>query len=181
MLSLNKAKQNGQVDEEVIPYLDLINSVPDLATSSSCYGRIVLMDIPTGIKKDSTFLSKWHRKISFEEFWKALESAKGKMIWLKVEPLILHVSTRDISSAKELLKVKSASGIRRGGVFAISNDRWQVELEGTQRMETLVKTNEILITKDYGRLLVDISNKKMDKNTRLWERFKTEFKKEFIS
>ncbi len=179
MKGLEKAKSDGTVDWEVVPYLDLINSVPSLATSSSCYGRIVLMDIPTGLKKDSKFLAKWHRKISFEEFWDALKKANGKSIWFKMEPLIIHISAKDMEAVKKLLEVKNKAGIKRGGIFAISKDRFQIELEGTQRMEVPVKSENFVITEDYGRVLVKEANEKIDKNDKAWKRFEKEFRRVF--
>ncbi len=180
MAKLEEEKSKGLVDIEVVPYLDLINSLPFFATSSSCYGRIVLIDIPTGSKKDSRFLEKWHRRISSDEFWEAITNAGGKKIWFKVEPLILHVSSKSIDYAKRLLDVKMRAGIKKGGIFSIRPDRIRIEIEGTQRMEVPVKFgNKVLIDEGYGNILVEEANKKLQKNAERWERFEEEFKKEF--
>ncbi len=177
---LEKAKEAGLVDVEVLPYLDLINALPFFATSSSCYGRIILLDVPTGLKKDSTFLAKWHRKISFDEFWNSLQSVEGKYVWFKMDPLILHVSVKDIEHARRFLEVKTRAGIKRGGIFSIKPERIQIELEGTQKMEVPVKFHgKILITEEYGEILVEEANARMDRNAKQWERFAEEFRKEF--
>ena len=50
---LEKAIKENLADEDIIPILDLINHSEDYFTSSSCYGRTVLLEIPViGNKKD---------------------------------------------------------------------------------------------------------------------------------
>ncbi len=180
MSGLEEAKRQGLVDKEVIEYLDLINSLPFFATSSSCFGRIILIDVPTGEKKDSKFLRKWHRTVSLDEVWESIQAVEGKKIWMKVDPLILHVSARDIESASRLLDVKTRAGIKRGGIFSIRPGRVQIEIEGTHKMEVPVKFGKnVLIDEEYARVLVEEANARMKGNIKKWERFKAEFTNEF--
>ena len=176
---LAKLKKEG-CDKEVKPYLELVNSVPELVTSSSCYGRILLIDLPDQTKKNAKFLWKIHRETTFEEAWQQLEKAKGKFVWFKVDSLILHVSCKDVDTASRFLKVRARAGLKRGGVFSIARNRVQIELEGTYKMELPVKKDgKTLVSEDYLRLLVEEANKKMRKNAETWDRFSEEFKKEF--
>ena len=175
---LENAKEKGVVDEGVIPYLDLINSHPDYVTSSSCYGRIILIDLPNYTKRDSNFLYKRHRTVTPEEAWGALQSAEGRLVWLKVDPLILHVSCRDVAAADRLLKVKAAAGMKRGGIFSIAPNRVQIELEGTYRMELPVKRGgELLVGREYFEVLSGQANDKFERNAAMWERLGDEFRK----
>jgi len=179
LLSLLKnAKGEGVVDEGVIPYLNMINSRPDYVTSSSCYGRIILIDLPNYTKRDSKFLYKWHREVAPEEVWEALQEADGKLVWLKADPLILHVSCRDIEAANQLLKIKAAAGMKRGGIFSIAPNRVQIELEGTYRMELPVrKEGKLLVGKEYTEFLIGQANNKFRKNQDMWERLASAFVK----
>lgn len=178
LASLENARHEGVVDKEVNNYLDLINSHPDYVTSSSCYGRISLIDLPHYDKKTTSFVCKEHRKISADEYWEKLRAAEGTSIWFKLDPLILHISCRDIEAAEKLLKVKTTAGMKRGGIFAIAENRVQIELEGTYRIETPVKKEgTILVTKEYFNVLVEEANKKFEKNAEMWERFAKEFSK----
>ena len=180
MSGLAEAKAQNLVDLEVIPYLDLINSLPFFATSSSCYGRLVIMDLPSKKKNESQFLRKWHRKISLDEFLDGLYNTHGKRIWFKVDPLILHVSVDNVEHASRLLDVKTRAGIKRGGIFSIRPNRVQIEVEGTQKMEVPIKfDNRVLITDDYAEILVNEANRKMEENIKQWERFEKEFRNEF--
>lgn len=168
---LENAKNEGVVDDGCLPYLELLNAHPNYVTSSSCYGRIHLIDLPDYTKKNTHFVWKQHRKVTSDEVWEALQKAAGTFIWFKMEPLILHVSCRDVAAADKLLKIKLAAGIKRGGIFSIAPNRVQIEVGGTYRMEAPVKKESVLITKDYFDVLVEEANKKFDKNTEMWERF----------
>lgn len=176
---LEKLEREG-CDPEVKPYLDLVNSVPTLVTSSSCFGRMLLIDLPDYTKKHSKFLFKSHQPCNPEEVWRKLKECKGKFVWFKVDPLILHISCKDIETAARFLRAKTRAGIKRGGVFSIAEGRIQIELEGTYKMELPVKKDdEILVSEEYFKLVVEEANKKMRKNAEMWERFAEEFKREF--
>ena len=63
--SLEKAKSGNKVDEGIKAILDIINESDYYYTSSSCAGRIALIELPhLGDKKGAEFLGKWHRKIA---------------------------------------------------------------------------------------------------------------------
>jgi len=180
MRGLEEAKAKQLVDKDVIRYLDMINSVPECMTSSSCYGRILLIDVPTERKKDSKFIERWHKQVSFETVWDVIEKCSGERIWFKMEPLIIHISCKDLETAKRILKVKNEAGIKRGGIFSISDERVQIELEGTQRIALPVKIkDDVIVTKEYMGIVVDDANEKMRRNDERWKRFGIAFKKEF--
>jgi len=177
MKKLENAKELQLVDKDAIPFLDEINAKENYFTSSSCYGRIYIMNIPNRSKKDAQFLGKWHRKVSFDEVKKVIDEYEGKM-WFRMESMILHISCRDVESADKLLKVKSNAGIRRGGIFHIQPGRVQIEMTGTQKVDFPIKEgNKYLITDDYLKKVIEISNKKFDLNVEQWERLRKEAKK----
>ena len=89
---LEHAKKKGLVDKDIISIIDLINSYDDYYTSSSCYGRIVLLEIPKiGDKKNAKWLGKWHRKIKTEEILNAFKKADKGLIWILAQSAIIHV------------------------------------------------------------------------------------------
>ncbi len=177
LAGLENARKEGVVDEEVNRYLDAINAHPDYVTSSSCYGRVVLIDLPDHSKKSSEFVGRWHREVGEEEVWEALEETEGEHVWLKVDPLILHMSCSGIGAANKVLEAKGRAGMKRGGIFHIADNRVQIELEGTHRMELPVKNGGILVSKGYFSLLIREANLKFRKNAETWERFINELEK----
>lgn len=177
LAGLENARKEGVVDEEVNKYLDAINNHPDYATSSSCYGRVVLIDLPDRSKKNAEFVGRWHHEVDGEEVWSALEETNGKCVWFKVDPLILHVSCSGIDAARKILEAKMRAGMKRGGIFHIADNRVQIELVGTHGMELPVKQGEILVSKGYFSLLIEEANLKFRKNAETWERFINELGK----
>lgn len=164
-----------ETDKPALPLLRIINSKEDFFTSSSCYGRILLIDF-IGIKGKSKFIGRWHHKVSFAEVKKALLKEKGNQIWLRMEPLILHISCRNLAAAKKILDIKNKLCIKRGGIFHIAKDRIQVEFEGTKRAEALVKLGDKILLPDFAfKKLVEIANKRFEENEKDWRELKKEF------
>lgn len=174
---LEKLEKEGH-DKPLGPYLDMINSTNGCVTSSSCYGRILLLNKPSESKEKASFVDKWHRKVDEKEVLEALKQEKG-FIWFKVDPLILHISCKDVETAKKVLKSKNKAGIKRGGVFHMAPERVQIEVEGTQKMESPVKKKDMLVGKDYIELLVNEANKKFERNEEQWNRFEKAWEEEF--
>jgi tRNA(Phe) wybutosine-synthesizing methylase Tyw3 len=114
--------------------------------------------------------------VTYGEVKKALERANGKQIWLRVEPLILHISCRDLKAAKIVLDVKNKAGIKRGGIFHMGRDRIQIELEGTQRLESLVRLGDCVLVDDKTlRKLVKIANRRIERNKKDWAKIEKQF------
>lgn len=176
MKKLEDAKREKLVDEPAMALVDEINEKHDYFTSSSCYGRIMLINF-AGEKGRANFVERWHRNVTYDEVKKALDKANG-VIWLRMEPLILHVSCRDVDAASRLLKAKWSAGIKRGGIFSVADGRVQVEVEGTQRVEALLKVNDVqVVNNDYVNNIVKIANERFKKNVIDWEKLRKEIKK----
>ncbi len=134
--SYKRALADGKVDKRIIALLNKINENPDLATLSSCSGRINLLefDIKKG-KPSASFFAKWHEPVDNEEFERRLNSYTGKVpLWFKVEPFILHVAAKDAKSATRFVRSMRANGVKRGGMQGISKDRIPIEVGGTGRV-----------------------------------------------
>ena len=98
---LKIAKKENLVDKGIIPIIDSINSNNNYYTTSSCFGRIVLLELPDlGDKKNAVFLGKWHRKIKPEDVFLALKKSSGKgQLWFLAQSPIIHVHSINIKSA----------------------------------------------------------------------------------
>lgn len=165
-----KAKERGEVDEDVIPLLDLINSFDCYVTLSSCSGRIAVMDMPEfGDKVESVFLGKWHRCVSFEEVFEAVGLGK-QTTWLIMFPPIIHVACRDLESAERLMKIANDSGLRRSGLISLRHN--VVEINTLERLEAPVAVKGRLVVGIEGlRVMVDFANKKLERSKDKLRRF----------
>jgi tRNA wybutosine-synthesizing protein 3 len=105
---------DGEVDTEIKPLLDIINSNPDYFTTSSCAGRIVLLQLPQiGDKENAEFLGKWHRNVEVEEVMDAFTKAKEELsVFLLAQSPIIHVRCRTLNSAIALRNIAVESGLK---------------------------------------------------------------------
>lgn len=172
---LEIAKKEKLVDEGIVPILDLINSNENYYTTSSCYGRIVLLEIPNlGDKKNAKFLGKWHREIKPEEVFSALEKSSGKgQLWFLAQSPILHVYVKNIKSADKLVKIAVTCGFKHSS-FKTSEKNIIVEIASTERIDTPVGLNgKLYCDKKYIFLLSNIANKVIKKSFLKLEKLKT--------
>ena len=72
---LENASQENKVDDSITPLLNILNKHENIVTTSSCYGRIVLLeyDLKKG-KRESNFYKKWHKKVKSEEVEDAIRN-----------------------------------------------------------------------------------------------------------
>ena len=142
---LEDARSMDLVDEEVLPLLDAINSLEDAVTTSSCSGRVQLIQVPDlGDKLGSNILGKWHRTVSSEEVLEALEKWDGEgQVHLLVQPLLVHLRCRDLETAVRLRNFAQESGMKFSTIRSVKLGRNNEPLEfgivveflGTERME----------------------------------------------
>jgi tRNA wybutosine-synthesizing protein 3 len=141
MKSLNKALANDKVDKKARPILTLLNEADDFFTTSSCSGRIVVMEIPLIGKKDEAhFLGRWHQEVEVREIIEAMQKYTQGEGWLLVQSPIFHVSTLNMERAKELLRVALKSGFKNSGIKSF-NGRVVVEICSTERLDFLFAKN----------------------------------------
>jgi tRNA wybutosine-synthesizing protein 3 len=167
-------KKEKKVDERALGVIDGINSNPSLVTSSSCSGRIVLLEISEK-KGDAHFFGKWHREVEFEEAWSLLASYGGKRkVWFRCEPFILHVFSENLASAQALLKLARKAGFKRGGIWGFRNSWPFLEFMGTDEFSLPVFDGEMLVSKEHFSYLVKQANKTLSRNYARLERFEKE-------
>lgn len=162
-----RAKESGEVDVPIVPLLDLLNRHPGIVTTSSCSGRIVLLE--TDImerKRESAFYRKWHRPVTTDEVWEALLSYSGDVLWFKVDPFILHVAFADVSTALDVIRLARASGFKIAGIQACDVSKVHVEIRGIDTMALPVYRGRLLVDRPYVREIVAFANRKMVRNAR---------------
>jgi len=166
------AKKEGKVDKPIIPLCDFLNSKPNYFTSSSCSGRIILIDIPSRDKRDAKFLFKSHSVVSVGKALREVLKVKGRKVWLRFDPFILHVSCKTLEDADKILRIKWDSGVRRGGIHTMSDGRYAVELEGSEILAVpVMEKGKFLSDKAFLKYLLSFANVKMRENRRRFKVF----------
>ena len=187
---LNKKDKSkkGSIDKDIIKLVNEINSKENYYTTSSCAGRIVLLEMKSFRKRDCNWIFAKHDKVKFKEINDALtkysindkNNKRNKKInyeiWLKQQPLILHVACRNLESANELLKIVRKI-FRRAGIIAITERKVTIEIIGSENLETIVKDKNFSVDEKYFKELVKYADRNFDLNNGNIEKFLKSLKK----
>ncbi|WP_456452250.1 tRNA(Phe) 7-((3-amino-3-carboxypropyl)-4-demethylwyosine(37)-N(4))-methyltransferase Taw3 [Thermococcus sp.] len=157
--SLFTAVKERKVDGDITALLMLINSIRGIYTTSSCSGRIGIIEEPApGAKPLARWLIKVHRPIEFWEAKESLKKASRGIIFLKSQPPIFHVVAEDLERAKRLHELGLASGFKYTTFKAIGR-RYLVEINATEYLTVpLGKDGNVLVSDEYLRFAVEIGN-----------------------
>jgi len=162
ILARDDLSKIGHVDKEIKPLVDEINSKGDYCTTSSCAGRITLIERRSPRKIDSTWLVAEHNPIEVKLIKDRLKSEHD--VWLMMETYIIHIFCRTLEAAGEMLKICKKVGLKRSGITQI-DDKIMIESMGNEKVETLVvKDGKTLIDDEYLKVLVEECNTRLMRN-----------------
>lgn len=163
MEKLRKALMEGLVDRDIIPLLEKINSRDEYFTTSSCSGRIAVMQMPDfGDKVNARWLGKWHREVSLEEVLEAVGRHDAGMLWLMVHSPILHVASKTLEDAVRLLNTGILSGFKNSNIKSVSHKKLVVEIHSTERLDVpLGEDGELWVSEDYMARAVEMANRQL--------------------
>ncbi|KAG3283389.1 tRNA wybutosine-synthesizing protein 3 homolog isoform X2 [Ictidomys tridecemlineatus] len=150
-LSKADLSRKGSVDEDVIELVQLLNAREQFFTTSSCAGRILLLDggiNGLGVQKQNCcWLLVTHIPCVKDDMMVALKKANGDAVF-KFEPFVLHVQCRQLQDA-QMLAVRSTHGLE----------------------VPLSHKGKLMVTEEYIEFLLNIANQKMEENKKRIERF----------
>jgi tRNA wybutosine-synthesizing protein 3 len=163
--------RKGDVDKEIAPLVNLINSLEDYYTTSSCAGRIMLIELAkSGKKHESEWLFLKHKSVSFKEIKKSLQYVPKEDVWLRQEGAIIHVCCRNIGDAEKMLNLAREVSFKRSGIIT-KRRRIIVEIASTEKVDTIIaQKGKVLVGDDYLTILIKEANKRMRKNTKKLKR-----------
>lgn len=179
-LAKQDKSKKGDIDKKILPLLDIINTLPEYYTTSSCSGRIVLWRgsgkknrmNPETKKNEIEWLKVSHDVIA-EEFFDLKEKEKMGVVWLRLEPMILHVACKDLEAANKLLDLAKLF-YKKSCLLSIKN-KIIVEIRGSEFVEMpLFKDGKSLFAEEELPWLTELLNEKMKK---VWERMEEIIKK----
>jgi tRNA wybutosine-synthesizing protein 3 len=170
--SLDQATKKGEVDEAIVTLLSVINNSKSYYTSSSCAGRILLIELPAlGDKRNAVFLGRWHRIVTVDEIQNAVIKARKGMIWLLAQAPIFHIIADSLEVADSLVKTANSCGLKNSSIRYLTK-KIIVELASTERLDSPVGCNgHLLCSEEYLEILVDIANEVMERSQEKIKRF----------
>jgi len=171
---LNKVDRSkkGSIDKKIKELVDLINSLKNYYTTSSCSGRILLIKRPkSGKKCDVEFFFSKHTKVDFNEIKNKLKNIPKEDLWFRQESVILHVACRTIENAQKILDLSTLVGFKHSGIIS-TRKKIVVEIIGSDQFDTIIaKNKKVFVSDQHLRLLVSEANKKLEINSTKIKRF----------
>ncbi len=181
MESLDMKICEGEVDKEILPIVERINSNPDYFTTSSCAGRIVLIEMPDlGDKEAAEFLGKWHREVEVKEIMDAFLKAKDNTtVFLLAQSPIIHIRCKTLESAVKLRNIAVESGLKYSTLKSLTlsskNEpvKVVVEILSSENIHVPVaRSGKLFPDRDYLAFLVENANQALKRAREKLERFK---------
>ncbi|ASJ06402.1 tRNA(Phe) 7-((3-amino-3-carboxypropyl)-4-demethylwyosine(37)-N(4))-methyltransferase Taw3 [Thermococcus pacificus] len=179
MEGLRKALAEDKVDHDIIPLLEKINALDNYFTTSSCSGRISVMEMPHfGDKVNSVWLGKWHREVTVEEVLEAIRKHRSGQLWFLVRSPILHVAARTMEDAVKLLNLAIGLGFKYSNIKSVSHKKLLVEIRSTERMDVpLGENGEPWVSEEYIKRIVNLANAQLRRFKGKLKRFEEEIEK----
>ncbi|XP_008584017.1 PREDICTED: tRNA wybutosine-synthesizing protein 3 homolog isoform X2 [Galeopterus variegatus] len=141
-LSKVDLSRKGSVDEDVVELVQLLNAREQFFTTSSCAGRILLLD--GGIN--------------------SFEVQKQNCCWLLV--------THKPCVKDDVHSVAIDSGFRNSGITVGKRGKTILAVRSTHGLEVpLSHKGKLMVTEEYIDFLLNIANQKMEENKKRIERF----------
>ncbi|RLE65696.1 MAG: hypothetical protein DRJ47_04455 [Thermoprotei archaeon] len=170
----------GRVDHDLKDLLNLINSLDDYYTTSSCSGRIQIAEVRLpGEKFDIKVLGKWHWKVDPETI-KNIVLGDWSYLWLMVQGPILHVVARNLECAMKLLDIARKCGFKHSGIQVTKKERILLEIVGSEEMTVPLKwKGRYLVNPEEISMLVQVSNELLEVSKQKLARFKNKIVEEF--
>lgn len=181
--------RKGGVDAPLVDIIDSINKHPSYYTTSSCSGRISILEefsAPQNDEEEDKRKKQKLKKKAGDWVFVSHEPAdpdhvanflfnhsfnNGGLVVFRFEPFILALECSDISAAQSLVASAISCGFRESGITSIGK-RIMVALRCSIRMEVPVADQgHILVSRDYVKFLVNLANGKMESNKRRTEHF----------
>lgn len=164
----------GYLDEDILPVLVEFFARPKTYTSSSCSGRIVVIDADYPWEKEETMIIfKKHTPITVEEIKKIMSTPHQSILWLSLQGPIYHVYAKDLDEAKEILEIARRAGFKHSGILVLGKPVL-VELRTGIKIVTPLKDRQSTFVKEEDLpKLVELYNRALEeakqKNKRLLE------------
>jgi tRNA wybutosine-synthesizing protein 3 len=155
---LEREALQGRVDGDILPLLRLLNTHPNIYTTSSCSGRIMVAEtVRPSYSKGRGFrpVAKWHHPVPAELVAEAV--AEVDNAWLMVRGAILHLAAADAKTAYRLVEFGRETGHKHSGIIAINRGGIFVEILGEERLDIPLKRGGVVIS-DVAAA-VDMANK----------------------
>jgi tRNA wybutosine-synthesizing protein 3 len=151
----------GYLDPGAERYLEAFNKPTLLVTTSSCTGRVTLIE---GLwhweRGEARILYKTHDPVTVDVIARHVSRGFAGNVWLKVTGPIVHFRTPSLRCASKLLEYARASGFKHSGVISLNpvGGHTVEVMSGVQLMIPLKRGGVVLIDRSSLESLVTLAN-----------------------
>lgn len=178
---LQKHLIENKVDKPAINLINIFNSSKFFFTSSSCSGRVMLLEIKES-KKDAKIYWKEHEPWSLGKLSTAINEyinnpKEKKNLWLHVQGFIFHVYCYNQYYAESLLDLLISQGFKRAGIIKLRKFPI-IEFISTDYLSMpIYLNNKLLVTNENLHEIEKISLELLNRNLNRLKRFESELVK----
>ncbi|MCE4624798.1 MAG: hypothetical protein F7C35_02905 [Desulfurococcales archaeon] len=119
--SLLRERDIGYLDPGIEEILEKLNSLPQLATTSTCIGRVMIVASRYPWERgdeSSIVVYKTHDKVRIEDVLRTLSNNSFCYLWFKVSPPIFHVRVKSLECAQYLIEKARKFGFKHSGIIS---------------------------------------------------------------
>lgn len=101
----------------------------------------------------------------------------SRLIWFRFEPMILHVQARDVLAGRNFMDLSFTEGFRNTGLGISTKKRMIVSVRDASKVEVPIaflteeKQAQLLVSRSYLLLLINLANQKFKRNFEHMERY----------
>ncbi|XP_058033367.1 tRNA wybutosine-synthesizing protein 3 homolog isoform X3 [Ahaetulla prasina] len=149
-LSRADASRKGSVDEPIEEIVRLLNGRETFCTTSSCSGRVVVLEQPPAAAPAAGTAG--------------FEIQKQSCTWLMV--------THQLCSTKDVHTVAIEAGFRNSGITVSRKGKIMMAVRSTHCLEVpLTQKGRLMVSEEYVDFVVQVANRKMEENWKRINRF----------
>ena len=145
--ALNRLRQHldlGLVDEDIRGFLERLNQEnPCLFTTSSCSGRLVVLEGPSLFdKRRARIAAQTHDPSRCEHLLReALQPpARDRLRWVSLQPPILHIATATLEVAERIAREAERAGFSRACYKRYRHGGFHVEIAASDKLHIINPT-----------------------------------------
>lgn len=170
VLSKSDKSYKASIDDPIVELVTAINSSDDFFTTSSCSGRIMLINEGNELKRKngSTFTYVSHALVDTRRAAELMSMCIGLVghVFLKLEPLIIHIECRSMEFAVCLLhRLKRENEFKHSSIVSATNRKFIVCVKAMVKLEVPVVYDGVaIIESPLLERYIDIANLRMQEN-----------------
>jgi tRNA wybutosine-synthesizing protein 3 len=164
----------GYVDRDIKHIIELIFSKKYIFSTSSCSGRITIVDALYPWQRDeATVIFKKHEPIDIAEIEGIIRNQKALYrLWMIVSGPILHINALNLDAATTVLTIARNAGFKHSGIISIGSNGIIIEIVSGIWVPFLLKDGDDVVVKDLSKVVKLANTMLLEGKQRLEKLFK---------